>query len=27
VLVKVDGMGTVDEVTERVVKAVDTFCG
>ncbi len=27
VLVKVDGMGSVDEVTERVVKAVDTFCG
>lgn len=25
VLVKVDGMGSVDEVTERVVKAVDTF--
>ena len=27
VLVKVDGMGPVDEVTERVIKAVDTFCG
>ncbi len=25
VLVKVDGMGTVDEVTERVVKAVDSL--
>jgi adenylate kinase len=27
VLLKVDGMGTVDEVTERVVKAVDTMSG
>jgi adenylate kinase len=27
VLVKVDGMGPADDVTERVVKAVDTFCG
>jgi adenylate kinase len=27
VLIKVDGMGTVDEVTERVIKAVETASG
>jgi adenylate kinase len=27
VLIKVDGMGTVDEVTERVIKAVEETSG
>ena len=27
ILVKIDGMGTVDEVTERVSKAVESMTG